>query len=98
MHDPRAFLIDEGPLATAIEAHADRIPAGIRRPLAILSRREREVLRQLLAGHSGPEVAERLAISPRTVEIHRQRIARKFGLATVQAVIHLLYRSVRATP
>lgn len=44
-----------------------------------LSRRESEVLELLSAGSSNKEIARRLEISPRTVEIHRANMMSKLG-------------------
>ena len=76
-------------LALDAERRAGEGPEGLRQQLATLTPREHEVLDQLLTGRTGKEVARELAISPRTVEVHRQRIARKFGVRTVQALISL---------
>ena len=46
-----------------------------------LSERERSVLRLFAEGYSLSQVAERLAISPKTVDTYRRRIADKTGLA-----------------
>lgn len=48
-----------------------------RRAIAHLSRREREVLELLSGGCSNKEIARRLEISPRTVEIHRGNMMTK---------------------
>ena len=45
--------------------------------ISLLSRREREVLELLSAGCSNKEIANSLAISPRTVEIHRGNMMNK---------------------
>jgi two-component system, NarL family, response regulator NreC len=45
-----------------------------------LTIREREVLQLKAEGHSMAEIAKRLFISPRTVEIHRGNLMRKLGL------------------
>lgn len=45
--------------------------------LAQLTRRERDVLAQITAGASNKEAAQRLGISPRTVEVHRARVMEK---------------------
>ena len=45
--------------------------------LAHLTRREREVLDLVLAGLLNKQIALRLAISQRTVELHRSRIMQK---------------------
>jgi two-component system response regulator NreC len=46
------------------------------------SAREREVGGLLALGHTNQEIAERLALSVRTVESHRAALMRKLGLAT----------------
>lgn len=45
-----------------------------------LSDREREVLKSIALGHTAKEVAEQLALSPKTVETYRTRIMEKLGL------------------
>jgi two-component system response regulator NreC len=47
-----------------------------------LSRREVEVLRLLAQGLTNGEAADRLAVSIKTVETHRQRLRGKLGLTT----------------
>jgi FixJ family two-component response regulator len=47
--------------------------------LALLTEREREVLNLAVAGHTSKEIAQRLGISYRTVEIHRAHIMQKTG-------------------
>lgn len=45
-----------------------------------LSRRERDVLDGILQGESSKEIARRLDLSPRTVEMHRARMMRKLSV------------------
>jgi DNA-binding NarL/FixJ family response regulator len=45
-----------------------------------LTWRERQVLRLVAQGYSNAEVAERLGISPKTVDTHRMRVMDKLGL------------------
>jgi DNA-binding NarL/FixJ family response regulator len=49
-------------------------------PLTALSIRELEVLRQLSAGLTDREIAQRLGISPRTVETHVGSVLHKLGV------------------
>ncbi len=52
-------------------------------PLARLTRREREVFELLIRGQSNDEIANRLYISRRTVETHRQRVMNKLSAHSV---------------
>lgn len=45
-----------------------------------LSRREREVMQQVVAGMSNSNIADRLEISTRTIEVHRSRVMQKMGV------------------
>lgn len=47
---------------------------------AFLSEREREVLQLTAEGHTLKETADRLSISPKTIEKHRNSIMKKLGL------------------
>jgi FixJ family two-component response regulator len=51
--------------------------------LALLTEREREVLNMAVAGHTSKEIAQRLGISYRTVEIHRAHIMQKTGASNM---------------
>jgi FixJ family two-component response regulator len=58
------------------------------RPL--LSRREIEVLAQIMAGASNKEAAKTLGISSRTVETHRQHIMKKLGAKNAVDLVHIV--------
>lgn len=49
-------------------------------PFDLLTERERDVLQLVAEGLTSAEVAERLCLSPRTVEAHRASVLRKLGL------------------
>jgi len=77
-----------GKLVTAFQSAA--APAGPVRadPLAQLSAREQEVLRQIALGASNKEIARTLSIAETTVKIHVQHILRKLDLTSrVQAAV-----------
>ena len=59
----------------------------LRRRIELLTPREREVLERLVIGSSNKLIARELAISPRTVEIHRARVMEKIG---AQSLSHLV--------
>lgn len=52
-----------------------------------LTAREREVLKLVAAGHSAPEIAERIHLSPATVKSHLQAIYDKLGVADRAAAV-----------
>ena len=57
-----------------------RLSEGARRPLERLSQREREVFHLVVAGASSREIAERVHLSPKTVDTYRSRIMCKLGV------------------
>ena len=52
-----------------------------------LTAREQEVLEHLIGGLSNKEIAHRMEISPRTVEIHRARVMTKMGARNIADLI-----------
>lgn len=57
---------------------------------AALTPREREVAAQLMRGLTSKEIGRVLGISPRTVEIHRARLMRKYRANTSTDLVHKL--------
>lgn len=52
-----------------------------------LSEREREVLRLIALGHTAGDIAEKLFLSPKSVETYRARIMEKLGLDSRPALV-----------
>ncbi len=71
---------------------ATKLGAGKRQDADKLTPREREVLRLIALGHTSVEIAQRLELSPRTIETHRARIHRKLGLETRAELVHYALR------
>lgn len=63
-----------------------------------LGRREHEVLRLVAAGVRSAEIAERLHISPATVEVHRRNIMRKLDLHSVAELTRYAVREGIVAP
>lgn len=57
---------------------------------ALLTPREREVLALIAAGASNKEAGRHLAISPRTVEVHRARIMDKVGARNAADLVRIV--------
>lgn len=57
--------------------------------LSSLSEREREVMALVVQGIHNRDVASRLGISPRTVEVHKARIMAKLGAANLAELIRI---------
>jgi DNA-binding NarL/FixJ family response regulator len=69
--------------------------AGGELPMDRLTDRELEVFRMIGAGRSVKEIADKLFISPKTVEAHREHIKEKLG---VKSSAELLRFAIRNTP
>ena len=74
-----ADAIDRAAAGAPDHAATQRRLAEARRHIGALTRREREVLDLLTDGLSNKAIARELAISPRTVEIHRANMMAKLG-------------------
>lgn len=54
-----------------------------------LTRREKEILTEVASGLTTPQIAEKLFISPHTVESHRKNLIEKFGTKNLSSAIKL---------
>jgi two-component system, LuxR family, response regulator FixJ len=63
--------------------------AAIESRLAILSKRERDVLAGLVAGHANKQIAFDLGISPRTVEIYRANLMDKMQAGSLSDLVRM---------
>jgi DNA-binding NarL/FixJ family response regulator len=64
----------------AIDTFLLKLEPGEADPYNSLSSREKEILQLVAQGHTNTEIANKLFISRRTVEIHRANVMRKLGL------------------
>ena len=64
-------------------------PESARERIENLSRREREVLDGLVAGGTNKTIAQKLQLSPRTVESHRSHLMDRLGVSSLADLVRL---------
>jgi two-component system response regulator FixJ len=62
-----------------------------------LTKREGEVLAQLVTGASSKEAATQLGISPRTIDIHRAHIMGKLGAKNIADLVRIVMSQRRSS-
>lgn len=67
-------------------------------PLERLSEREREVLQLVAEGNSSSAIADKLSLSPKTVESYRSRLMGKLGLSDVPSLVKFAIRHGLISP
>lgn len=75
-----------------IETVQSRTDVPVQDPFDTLTDREREVLHLAAEGHTNAEIAERLFISPRTVESHRAHLMQKLKIRTQTDLVRYALR------
>ena len=68
--------------------HAERASMGAR--IESLTARQQEVMRLVARGRLTKEIARLLALSPKTVEVHRSHIMKKMHVESTAELLHLL--------
>ena len=61
--------------------------------LDILTKRELQVMREVVAGNANKVIAYNLGISPKTVEMHRARVMKKTGAKSLSQLVRIAMRS-----
>jgi len=67
--------------------------ASVTQRMDSLTQREREVLSLIVAGKLNKQIADMLAISIKTVEVHRSRVMEKMGASSVAELVQLVLKS-----
>jgi PAS domain S-box-containing protein len=81
-------LVHDDPHASGIWTFED---ISAKRPVtAELTPREREIAALLVEGKTSKLIARQIGLSPRTVEMHRAKLMRKFGATTSTDLVHKL--------
>ncbi|MGI2336697.1 MAG: response regulator [Dehalogenimonas sp.] len=73
----------------AIDIYTRKMPLSLKDPYETLSHREREILHLIAAGTKNEDIAKRLFISRRTVEVHRANVKRKLGVSSRSDLVKL---------
>lgn len=84
------FLVGHDVTQRRLEEERARQREAACEKLEVLSKREREVLELVAAGHPNKQVAHQLGLSTKTIEKHRSNGMRKLGLENVPELVHLL--------
>jgi DNA-binding NarL/FixJ family response regulator len=61
-------------------------------PLKALTPRQREILQLLAEGHTNKEIAQRLSLSHRTVEVHRNQLMERLGVHDLPGLVRFAVR------
>ncbi len=86
------IILDSVTRALQVGEQGDEARAAVRAVAARFERltdREREVLDRMVEGMTSKEIARKLEISPRTVEIHRARIMEKTEARTLSNLVRM---------
>lgn len=83
-HASGRSLQPEQPYACAVWMFED---ISARRVVVDLTTREREIARQIAAGHSTKQIARNLDVSPRTIDGHRARLMKKMGASSASEMV-----------
>ncbi len=89
--------IQKGGEALDLRLRTEAVKAEVQQQLALMTTREKEVLKFIAKGHTTRQIAECLGLSQRTVESHRAAIGAKLG-TTSQAEMTRIWIAGYETP
>ncbi len=85
VHDGELFLepsLQKKMLKAVFHSHSEK-----EKPAQIITQRQVEIIRLIAEGNSSPQIAEKLFVSVRTIETHRQRIMQKLDVSNVVSLL-----------
>ena len=77
---------------TVMKEYATILEASDSSPASLLSAREREVLQLIAEGMKTKDIADRIHVSVKTVETHRQQIMRKLNVTSIAELTKIALR------
>jgi DNA-binding NarL/FixJ family response regulator len=80
-----------------VDAYVSRT-GGAADPLNALTPRQREILQLTAEGHSSKQIAQRLGLSPRTVDAHRAQLMNRLDLHDIAGLVRFAVRVGLVTP
>jgi FixJ family two-component response regulator len=81
--------VDEALRVDAAERAAWSTRLSVSERLGTLTRRERQVLEQVVAGRLNKQIAAELGIVEKTIKVHRARVMRKMQATSIVELVHL---------
>ena len=84
VHDGNIYF--SGEVGTALLEYQKSAAA---RELPVLTAREKEVLELIAEGYTNPQIAEKIFLSPFTVDSHRKNLLAKLGVKNTASLIRL---------
>jgi len=76
---------------SVVDAYVHRT-GGATDPLDALTPRQREILQLVAEGHTSREIAQRLGLSPKTVETHRSQVMERLGVHDLAGLVRFAVR------
>lgn len=92
-------FLDPAVAGTVIEGYREQVSSKMFDPYDSMTEREKEVLRLTASGYSSREIAERLLLSPKTIDSYKDRLMTKLGLnSRPELVEYALKRGLLSLP
>ena len=98
VNEGKVFL-DPTVTGSVIEGYREQVSSKMLDPYDSMTEREKEVLRLTASGYSSREIAERLLLSPKTIDSYKDRLMTKLGLTSrPELVEYALKRGILSSP
>jgi len=81
----KGYIYFSGEVGMALQEYQKSASAA----LPVLTQREKEVLELIAEGYTNPQIAEKIFLSPFTVDSHRKNILAKLGVKNTASLIRL---------
>ena len=88
-----SMKVTRGVIADLLPLYAAGVSDEMSARLALLSRRERQVLAGLVEGQTNKEIARKFDLSPRTVEVYRAKLMTKMQANNISELVRFAVKA-----